>query len=225
MFPWYFKFSDFLVHFVSWNFKTELVSLSHMYQQRPFPFTVKQNSPFPFSKLCWQCISNNIIFCCCSVMKLCPTLCDSMDCSTSGFPVLHHLWEFVQTHVHWVGDAIQQCHPLFLPSLPALKLSRHQGPFQWVGCLHEVAKVLELQLQHRPSNEYSGLILFWIDWFDFLADQRTLSSLLQPHSLKALILWCSALFMVQLSHPYKTTEKKQSFEYMHLCQQNDVSVF
>ena len=84
--------------------------------------------------------------CCCLVAKSCLTLCNSMDCSTPCFPVLHHFPEFAQTHVHWVSDAIQPSHPL-LPPLPlALNLSQHQGLFQWASCSHQVAKVLELQL-------------------------------------------------------------------------------
>ena len=74
-------------------------------------------------------------------------LCDPIDCSTPGFPVLNHLLEFAQTHVHWVGDAIQPSHPLLPLSPPVLNLSPHQGLFQWVGCLHQMAKVLELQHQ------------------------------------------------------------------------------
>ena len=81
---------------------------------------------------------------CCSVAKLCLTLCNPMDCSRPGFPVLHYLLEFAQTHVHWVGDAIQPSHPLS-SSPPALNLSQHQGLFQWVGPLHQVDKVLELK--------------------------------------------------------------------------------
>ena len=80
---------------------------------------------------------------------MCPTLCDPMDCSTQGFPVLHHLPEFAQTHVCWVSDAIQPSHPLLPPSPPALNLSQFQGLFQWVSSSHQVAKVLELQLQHQ----------------------------------------------------------------------------
>ena len=76
-------------------------------------------------------------------------LCDPMDCSTPGLPVHHQLPEFTQTHVHWVGDAIQPFHPLLCPSPPAFSLSQHQGLFQWVGSSHQVAKVLELQLQHQ----------------------------------------------------------------------------
>ena len=84
-----------------------------------------------------------------SVTQLCPTLCNPMDCSTPALPVHHQLPEFTQTHVHWVGDAIQPSHPLSSPSPPALNLSQHQGLFQWFSSLHQVAKVLELQFQHQ----------------------------------------------------------------------------
>ena len=80
---------------------------------------------------------------CYSVTKLCPTLCNSMDCSTPGFPVLNRLPDFAQTHVHWVSDAIQLSHPLPPSSPPVLNLSQHQGLFQWVSSYHQVAKVLE----------------------------------------------------------------------------------
>ena len=113
----------------------------------------------------------------CSVAKMCLTLRDPMDCSTPGFPVLHYLPEFAQTHVHWVSDTIQPSHPLSPPSPPALNLSQHQGPFQWAGSSHQVAKVLELCIS--PSNEYLGWISFRNDWFDLLAVQGTLKSLLQ----------------------------------------------
>ena len=83
-----------------------------------------------------------------SVAQSCLTLCDPMDCSTPGFPVHHQLLEPTQTHVHQVGDAIQPFHPLSSPSPPAFNLSQHQGLFQWVSSSHQVAKVLELQLQH-----------------------------------------------------------------------------
>ena len=82
----------------------------------------------------------------CSVAQSCSTLCDPMDSSTSGFPVLHHLQELSQTHVHGVCNAIQSSHPLSSPSPPAFILSQHQGHFQWVSSLHQVAKVLEFQL-------------------------------------------------------------------------------
>ena len=114
-----------------------------------------------------------------------------------------------QTHVHWVGDTIQPSHPLSSPSPPALNLSQHQGLSKWVSFSHQVAKVLEFQLQHQssPSNEHPGLISFRMDWLDLLAVQGTLKNLLQHHSSKASILQHSAFFIVQLSHPYMTTGK------------------
>ena len=84
--------------------------------------------------------------CCCSVTKSCLTPWDPMDCSTPGFLILHHLPEFTQTHIHWIGDTIQPSHPL-LPCFPAFNLSQHQGLFQWVSSSHQVAQVLELQHQ------------------------------------------------------------------------------
>ena len=83
-----------------------------------------------------------------SVTQSCPTLCNPMNCSTPGIPVHHQLLES-QTHVHRVSDAIQSSHPLSSPSPPALNLSQHQGLFQWVSSPHQVAKVLEFQLQHQ----------------------------------------------------------------------------
>ena len=97
---------------------------------------------------------------CCLVAKLCLTLCDPMNCSMPSFPVLHYLPEFAQTHVHWVGDAIQPSHLLSPPSPPALSLPQHQGLFQWVSSSHQVAKVLELHLQHQSFR--------WIFRVDFL---------------------------------------------------------
>ena len=82
-----------------------------------------------------------------SVTQSCPTLCNPMDCSTPGLPVHHQLSESTQTHVHWVGDAIQSSHPLSSPSPPTFNVSQHQGLFKWVSSLHQVAKVLKFQLQ------------------------------------------------------------------------------
>ena len=128
-----------------------------------------------------------------------------MDCSTSGFPVHHQRLEFTQTHVHRVGDAIKPSYSLLSPSVPAFSLSRHQGLFQWVSSSHQVAKVLEFQLQHQSFQWMFRLISFGIDWLDLLPVQGTLKSLLQHHSSKASFLWCSAFFIVQLSYPYMTT--------------------
>ena len=127
-----------------------------------------------------------------------------MDCSTPVLPVHHQLPELVQTHVRWDGDAIQPSHPLSSTS-PAFNISQHQGLFQWVISLHQVAKELELQLQ--ALYKYSRLISFRIDRFDLLAVQGTLKSLLQHYSSKTLILRCSALFMVQHSPSYVTVGK------------------
>ena len=135
------------------------------------------------------------------------TLCEPMGCSTPGFPVLHYLQEFPQTHVHWVSDVIQPSHPLSSPSPPTSNLlsirifSNESAPgIRW-------PKYWSFSFSISPSNEYSGLVSFRIHWFDFLAVQGTLKSLLQHHSSKASILQCSAFFMVQLSHSYMTTGK------------------
>ena len=106
-------------------------------------------------------LQNTFIFCCCcSVTELCPALWGHMNCSTPGFPVLHYVLELAQTHVHRVGEAIQPSHPLSSPSPPAFSLSQHQGLFQWVSSSHQVAKGLELQLQHQSFQ--------WIFRVDFL---------------------------------------------------------
>ena len=137
----------------------------------------------------------------------CPTLCNPMNRSMPGLPFHHKLQEFTQIHAHRVGDAIQPSHPLSSPCPPVPNPSQQQDLFQWVNSLHEVAKVLEFQLQHQSFQWTPGLISFRMDWLDLLAVQGTLKSLLQHHSSKASILQCSAFFIVQLSHPYMTTGK------------------
>ena len=121
--------------------------------------------------------------------------------------VYHQLPEFTQTHVHWVDDAIQPSHPLSSPPLPDPNPSQHQALFQWVNTSHEVAKVLEFQLQHQSFQWTPRTDLLKMDWLNLLAVQGTLKSLLQHHSSKASIFRCSAVFTVQLSHPYLTTGK------------------
>ena len=138
-----------------------------------------------------------------SVTQSCPTLCKPIDCS---FPVHHQLQEPTQTHVHQVGDAIQPSHPPSSPSPPTFNPSQHQGLFQWVLRIRW-PKYWSFSFSISPSNEYSGLISFRMDWLDLLAVHRTLKSLLQHHSSKISILWCSAFFTIQLSHPYMTTGK------------------
>ena len=142
-----------------------------------------------------------------SVTQSCPTLCSPMDCSTPGFPVHHQLPELAQTHVHRVGYAIQPSLHLSSPSaLPSVfpSISGFSSDsvlsIRWPKCW-------SFSFSISPSNEYSGLISFRIDWFDLLAVQGTLKSLLQHHSPKASILQCSAFFVVQLLHPYMTTGK------------------
>ena len=146
-----------------------------------------------------------VTLCCCSVAQLSPTLCDPMGCSTPGFPVLHYLREFAQTHVHWVGDAIQPsrlcCTRLLLPSVfPSIR------DFSKESVLHiRWTNYWSFSFSISPSSEYLGLISFRIDWLDLLAVQETFKSLLHHHSLKASILRYSALFIVQLSYLYITT--------------------
>ena len=145
--------------------------------------------------------------CCCSVAQSCLTLCDSMDCSTPGFPVLHYLPEVAQTHVHWVSDAIQSSRPLsnllLLPSIfPSIRVFSNESALcsRW-------PKFWSFSFNISPSNEHAGLISFKMNLLDLLAVLGTLKSLLQCHSSKASILWCSAFFIIQLSHPYMTTGK------------------
>ena len=92
------------------------------------------------------------------LVQSCPTLCNPMNRSTPGLPVHHQLPEFTQTHVHWVSDAIQTSHPLLSPSSPTFNLSQHQGLFKWVSSLHQVAKVLEFQLQHHSFKSRTDFL-------------------------------------------------------------------
>ena len=137
-------------------------------------------------------------------------LCDSMDCSTPGFPVHHQLLELAQIHVSRVGDAIQlrPSHPLSslfsfcLQSFPSIRVFSNESVLRirW-------PQYYSFSFSISPSNEYSGLVSFRMDWLDLHAVQGTLKHLLQHHSSKASIFWHSAFFMVQLSHAYMTTGK------------------
>ena len=142
-----------------------------------------------------------------SVTQSCPTVYDCMDYSTPGFPVHHQLPELAQTHVHQVTDAIQQSYHLLSPSPPAFSLSQHQGLYQESVLPIRWPKYWTFSFSISPTNDYLGLTFFRIDWFDLLAVQRILKSLLQHHSSKASILQGSAFFRVQLTHPYMTTGK------------------
>ena len=145
-----------------------------------------------------------ISICCCSGAKLCPTLCDPINCSTCGFSVLSYLPVFAQTHARWVRDAINHlilCHPFTSCPQPFPA----SGSFQMSRLFASVSQFWSFNFSISPSNEYSGLISFRIDWLDLHAVQGTLKSLLQHHSLR--ILQCSAFFMVQISQPCMTTGK------------------
>ena len=127
-----------------------------------------------------------------------------MNRSTPGLPVRHQLPEFTQTHVHRVSDAIQPSHPLSSPSPLTPNPSQHQSLFQLVGSLHQVTKY---------SNEYSGLISFTIVWFDFLAVQGTLKSLLQHHGSKASIFLVLMLLYGPILTSIHDSWKNHSFDY------------
>ena len=141
------------------------------------------------------------------VAQLCLTLCDPMCCSTPGLPVRHQLPEFTQTHVHRVSDAIQPSHPLSSPSPPAPNPSQHQSLSNESTLCMRWPMYWSFSFSIIPSKEHPGLNSFRMDWLDLLAVQGTLKSLQQHHSSKASILWHSAFFTVQLSHPYMTTGK------------------
>ena len=144
-----------------------------------------------------------------SVAQLCLTLCDPMNCSTPGLPVQHQLSEFTQTHIHRVGDAIQLSHPLSSPFPPAPNLSSIRVFSNESTLRMRWPKYWSFSFSVIPSKEHPGLISFRMDWLDLLAVQGTLRSLLQHHSSKVSILWCSAFFTVQLSHPYITQPLKK----------------
>ena len=157
----------------------------------------------------------------CSAAQSCPTLCDPMDCSTPGFPVLHYLPKVAQTlfseSVMLPNYLILCCPLLLLPSIfPIIRVFSNElalhirWPKYW---------------SFSPFSGYLGLISFRIDWFDIFAVQETLTSLFQHHNLKALVLQCSAFFMVQHLHLYLTTGKNHNFDSMDLCLQSHVSAF
>ena len=142
----------------------------------------------------------------------------------AGFPVLHDLPEFAQTHVHestMPSTHLIRCHSLLLPSVfPGIRI------FSSESVLHiRWPKYWSFSFRISPSSEYTGLISFRFDWLDLLAVQGTLKSLLQHHNLKASVLQHSAFLMVQLSQPYMTTGKTMTLTIMDLCWQSDVSDF
>ena len=142
---------------------------------------------------------------CLSVAQSCLTLGDPTDCSTPGFPVLHRgLLKFMSIESVMPSNHLILCRPLLLPPsiIPSIRVFSNESVLRirW-------PKYWSFSFSISPSNEYSGLISFRMDWLDLLAVQGTLKSLLQLHSSKASILRCSVFFVVQLSHPYMTTGK------------------
>ena len=178
--------------------------------------------------------SGNLVFllilpyslpCCyrCWVAQSSPSLYNPMDCSKPGFSTLDYLQELAQTPVHWV-NAIQPSHPLPSPS-PALNPSSIRV-FSNESALHiRWPKYWTFGFSISPSNEYSGLISFRMDWLDLLAVQGILKSLHQHHSSKASILWCPAFLYGPTLTSIHDYWKKHIFDYRDLCWQSDVSAF
>ena len=151
--------------------------------------------------------------------------CNSMDCSTPGLPVYHQFPEFTQIHAHWVGDAIQLSHPLLsllfpLSVIPSIRVFSNESVLhiRW-------PKYWSFNFNISPSNEYSGLISFRMDWFNLLPVQGILKSLLKHHSSKASVVWRSTFFMVQLLTSVHDYWKNHSFDYMDLFWQSNISAF
>ena len=140
-----------------------------------------------------------------SVTQSCPTLCDPMNCSTPGLPVHHQLLELTQTHVHWVGDTIQPFHPLLSPSPPAPNPTQQQGLSQWVSSSHQESKYWSFASTSVLPMNTQDWCLGWTGWISLKS--KGLKSLLQYHSSNASIIWHSAFFIIQLSHPHMTTGK------------------
>ena len=197
-----------------------------------FDSVARASALFPHKTCTWNASSSFIhnflnleavvmAFSGCSVAKSCLNLCDPMDCSIPGFPVLRCLPQFAQTQVHWVGDAIQPSYPLSPPSPLSFNLSQYQGPFQWICSLHQVAKVLELQLQHQSFQWIIrvGFVEDWLLWSPCSPRDSRLSS------RTASVLWCSAFFMVELSCPYMTPGKTIALTRRTPSRQSDVSAF
>ena len=164
--------------------------------------------------------------CCCSVAESRLTLCDPMNCSTPGFPVLHSLLELAQTHVHWVSDAIQTSHLLLPPSPLALNFPTIRV-FSNEPALHiRWPKYCSFSFSFSisPYNEYSGSMSFSIDWFDLLAVQGLSRESSQEPQFRSLSLALSLLYGPPLTS-VPDYWKNHSFEYTNLCQQSDISAF
>ena len=141
-----------------------------------------------------------MFWCCCLVTQSCLTLCDPMDCITPGFPVLHYLLEFAQTHVHWVNDAIQPSHPPLPPSPSSLDLTQHQGIFQWVGSSHQVVKVSELQ--HQFTMTIQGWFPLGLTGFISLLFVFQIKDVFSSIKSKYLCQFSSSTYPAHLWHSY-----------------------
>ena len=160
-----------------------------------------------------------------SVAQSCPILCNPMDCSTPGLPVHHQLPEFTQTHVHWIGDAIQPSHPLLSPSPPAFNLSQCQGLFQWVSSLHQVVRVLGVSASALvlPVNIQDWFPLGWTGWISL--QSKGFSGVFSNNTLqKNQFFSLSFLYSPTLTtiHDYW---KNHSLDQVDLCWQSNVSAF
>ena len=181
-----------------------------------------------FSIFCSAAVISNILpcrsfiySCCCSLAQLCLTLCDSMDCSMPGFSVLHHpqsLFKLLSIGQVMPFNHLILSHPLLLLLFPSMRVFSSQS------ALH-IRWPKYWSFSSNPSVEYSGLISFRIDWFDLLAIQGTLKSLLQQHSLKAQILRCSVFFYGTTLASIHDYWKNHSFDCMDICRQSNVSGF
>ena len=160
-----------------------------------------------------------------SVAQSCLMLWDHMNCSTPGFPVHHQLPELVQTYAHRVSDAIQPSHPLLSPSSPAFNLSQHQGLFQWGSSSHQVARVLEFQLQHQSFQWIfrTNFLWDWLAWSPCSPRDSEESSPTLQFSISSLAL--SFLYSPTLTSINDYYWKNHSFDYMDLCWQSNVSAF
>ena len=206
---------------------------------------IHQSCSFPITQLClplcwlhlqtWPAQLSSVQF---SKLLNRVHLCDPMDCSTPSFPVRHQLLELAQTHVHWVSDAIQPSHPLLSPSSPAFNLSQHQGLFQWFSSSHQVAKVLEFQLQHQSFQWMNIQDWFPLGWTGLISLQS------KGHSKVLTTVWnttsqfesisssvFSLLYELSLLYVQPTLTsvhdywKNHSFDFTDLYQQSNVSAF
>ena len=166
------------------------------------------------------------IFRCWLIAQSCLTLCSPINYSTPGFPLLHHVPELAEAHVHWVSNTIQPSHPpLSLPSLPAFNVSQYHNLFQWVSSSHQMAKVLKFQLQHQSFQWLFSVDFLkdWVVWYPCCQrDSQESSAAPQFKSINSLAL--SLLYGPTLTsiHDYW---KNHSFDYTDLCWHSNVSAF